>query len=245
MTKYILFLLFSISILTSCNDQSEYPMDKRYWTPTEYDNVIRYIAFVKPKEKRHPEFSNPETAPVIKKLTDTQNFLVILTDEELGISHRSNMATKFFEEYRALSDAYYLTDRQDKFVYGKELIEIQKFGLELQLHYFKLGNENIKDNVDDPESRETKRLISSNVKTIYKNYNNYLDFVNMEDAFNEEELKSFSEGIRIYFDKLFKTFPSGNLEITKNKAELMLKKSLNKDVQRELENLLQKIDKQQ
>lgn len=237
----LLFILCAFLIGCGGGIQSEFPLEKRHWNVEDYDNAIRTILYVLPKEQNYPEFENPETAPIIKKLTDKQNFLVVLTDDQLGLTHRSKVASDFFAEYRQLSDGYYVTDRQDKFVYGMELIEIMKFGLELQLHYFKLGNDKIVNEADNPNSAKIKRVVSSNETTVFQNFNHYLDLVNKSNGFSEKELKAYSEGIDTYFTKLFKTFPNGNGNIIENKAKLMLKKAENKDVTESLEKLLNHI----
>lgn len=234
-----------ICILISCGNslESKFPMEKRFWGPEDYDDVIRSIRYTTPEGQRFPELNSIDTAPIFKKLTDHENFLVILTDDQLGISHRSEVANDFFQEYREMVDTYYLTDRQDKFVYGMELVEILKFGLNLQLYYFKLGNDKIIKEADDPDHRDIKSVIQSNEKVIFENYNYFLDFVNKESSFSAEELKVFSDCIDTYFPKLFETFPNTRLNIIKNKAELMLKKAENKDVKESLERLLKNISK--
>jgi hypothetical protein len=62
--------------------------------------------------------------------------------------------------------------------------------------------------------------------------------VNNENSFDESQLTLFIEGIDSCFPKLFEAFPGGNLNITKKKAELMLKKTQNDEVQKSLERLL-------
>lgn len=217
-------------------------MEKRYWRAEDYDEVIRKIKYSTPEGERFPEFNNPETAQVIKKLVDHENFLVTLTDDQLGLSHRSQVASSFFQEYRDMANTYNQTDRQDKFQYGMELVEILKFGLDLQLHYFKLGNDNIIKEADDPESSSVRRLIESNEQTVFKNYNTYLDFVNSESSFDQDQLTAFAEGIDLYFLKLFETFPNGNTKIIRDKAELMLKKAENESVKSALNRLIDTVN---
>lgn len=90
-----------------------------------------------------------------------------------------------------------------------ELTEIMKFGLELQLHYFKLGNDKVIQEADNPNSAEGKRIVSSNEKTIFGNFNNYLDLVNKSNGFSEEELKAYSEQRRnrYVFYQVIQDFP--------------------------------------
>lgn len=240
MNKIKTFLSITIiSLALGCNNESRFPMEKRYWTVEDYDDVIREIDYNTPKDERLPEFANSETSAVITKLIDTENFKVILNDEELGLNHRSNVSEKFFMEYKDLANAYNVLDRKDNFIYGPELIEILKFGLELQLVYFELGNRNIKSTVDDPNASEVRELIRSNEKVIFANFNNYLDFVNKENSFSPEVLSDYAEGIDIYFSKLYETFPKGNKRIILKKAELMLKKSQHSDVKKSLEKLIE------
>ncbi len=209
-------------------------MEKRYWGPDEYDKAIFTIRYKTPKGQRLPEFSDPETSAVLKKLFDPQNFIVTLSDENLGLSHRNNVAEEYFKEIRDLPKAYSAMDREDKFIYGMELIESYKFLLHLELYYFDLGNQNIIKNSDDPNSTEVKRLLSSNVRTLYKNFNNYLDYVNNESSFSEDELISYSEGLKKYFPMLIEKFPEGNKSIITSKAELMLNKAQNEQLKEAL-----------
>lgn len=236
----VTLILFATSALFSCKEgiEDKFPMEKRYWRTEDYDQAIRKIKYTTADGERFPEFSNPETQAVIKKLVDHDNFLVVLTDENLGLSHRNKVAGDFFTEYKDLVNAYNKTDRQDKFLYGMELIEILKFGLDLQLYYFKLGNDNIQKEADDPEAASVMRVIKSNEETVFKNFTVYLDFVNNESSFTEEQVKSFSEGINTYFPKLYKFFPNGDRKIIRNKAELMLKKAQDESLKQSLSSLL-------
>ncbi|MEM6525157.1 MAG: hypothetical protein AAF693_15245 [Bacteroidota bacterium] len=213
-------------------------MEKRFWTAEDYDKVIREIHFNTPEGQTFPEIDDPETSDIFRKLIDTENFKAVLTDSELGVQHRSKVAEDFFQEYRDLVDAYQVIDRKDFYVYDKELIEIMKFGLELQILYFDLGNKNIINNADDPESTSIKDLLRSNENVIFKNFNNYLEFVNKENSFSLDAIQSFKSGIDVYFPQLITTFPKGQKSIIKNKAELMLKKSQNGEVQKSLHNLI-------
>lgn len=238
-------LIFVITscFLFSCGNgiDSRFPMDKRFWEPEDYKNVYRKIRYNNPEGERYPELKNGETAPAFKKIVDRQNFKVVLEDTELGLSHRNSLATDFFNATKDFSKIYSATDRQDRFVYGMELVEFYKFFLDLQIHYFKLGNQNIIKEADNPDASSVTSVLRSNEKVIYKNYNNYLDYVNKENSFTESEIISYCEGIDSAFPILFETFPEGNTNITKNKAELMLKKTENDLIQKSLEQLLNNI----
>lgn len=246
-SNYNFIILFiTLSTLFGCSGAgSRFPMEKRYWTPEDYENVFREIRFNTPEGERFPELKNSETSAIFKKLVDRNNFEVVLGDDQLGINHRNNIASEFFDVFRQFTDLYYKTDRQDKFVYGKELIEIYKFGLDLQIYYFKIGNDNILKEADDPSSSSVQNVIASNVKTVYKNFNNYLNYTNNESGFSEDAIVAYCEGLDSAFPKLFETFPSGNLNITKKKAELMYKKSENENLKGSLQQLLDKISELQ
>ncbi|WP_422362273.1 hypothetical protein [Reichenbachiella sp.] len=235
-------LFIVLGTLLSCSGTgSRFPMEKRFWTPEDYENVFREIRFNTPEGERFPELKNPETSTIFKKLVDRDNFEAVLGDDQLGINHRNNVASDFFNVFRQFTELYYKTDRQDKFVYGRELIEIYKFGLDLQIYYFKIGNDNILKEADDPSSSSVKNVIASNVKTVYKNFNNYLDYTNNESGFSEDAIIAYCEGLDNAFPKLFETFPSGNPNITKKKAELMYKKAQNDKLKNSLQKLLDNI----
>ncbi len=229
--------------LTACGGvQSKFPLDKKYWSVEDYDKALRLVRFDTPGDERYPEFENKKTSPIIKKLIDHQNFLVILTDEQLGLSYRNEISDDFFDHYKTMVKTYRVTNEKDQFIYDDEFVEIQKFGLNLQLHYFKLGNDRIIKEADDPEARDIKSLVSSNLRTIFSNYNNYLDLVNSEKSFTAASLTAYADGIDKWFPKLFETFPNGDFKITKNKAKLMLKKSESPVVKAAIEGLLSKIE---
>lgn len=131
-------------------------------------------------------------------------------------------------------------NREDKYVYDQELVEIYRFGAYLQIWYFKLGNEKILQNADN--AAEVRTLVSQNEQTVISNFNNYLDFVNNENSFSEGALKNYSDGIDESFSQLLDTFPKGDYYITLRKATDMEKKATNSDVKTALSNLIQKLN---
>jgi hypothetical protein len=122
-------------------------------------------------------------------------------------------------------------------------VEVLKFNLYLQIRYFSLHNQQIKQESDDPESYAVKDVLRSNERVIVSNFNLYLDYVNNEVSFSEEAIQQFAEGIDLYFQELIKTFPSADFNPTKTKATAMLKKSQSDVLKASLTGLLEKIEK--
>src|SRR5690606_27389081 len=155
-------LTLCLVILSSCGQQSRFPLDKRYWDVNDYDQVIFEIEFKTPEGEAYPSLSDPELSPVFNKLVDKENVSVVVTDEALGLRHRSQFAEEMFEQCRDLTKIYSVMDREDKFVYDREFVETLKFMLFVEIHYFKLGNEVILEEADDPNSTGVKNIIQNN-----------------------------------------------------------------------------------
>ena len=64
--------------------------------------------------------------------------------------------------------------------YEKEMLEIYRFGLGLQYHYFKVGNEAILADADDPNDSYIVNLVKSNYGVMVNNSLNYLDMLDQE-----------------------------------------------------------------
>jgi hypothetical protein len=152
------------------------------------------------------------------------------------------VADAFFQQYKELQKTYSVTDRQDKYIYPEEYVETQKFGLGLQLVYFRLGNERIIEQSDNPSSSDTQYVLRRNEGTIVHNYNLYLDEVNTEKYYSEAAIKSFVEGIDVYFTKLIQQFPKADYTTMRKKSDLMLKKAQNPEIQNTLTELIGTLD---
>src|SRR5215510_12331116 len=192
--SFLVLLLF----FGSCSER--FPMDKRYWTPEDYEKVIFEIEYNTPEGEEFPRFAEPESATVIRKLVDAENYKVTLEDSELGLNFRNEVSQEFFTNYKNLSSLYSRTNRQDQYIYAEELIEIHKFGLGFQLQYFSLGNERIKKESDSPEDASTKEVLGKNEQTIIHNFNLYLDDIEHEDQFSTFA-PALAEGITVHFFK--------------------------------------------
>jgi hypothetical protein len=236
------FLAIIFLTLTNCKtEEHEFPLDKRYWDVQDYDKAVLELRFGYEDDEKLPTFDNPEKRIIVEKLTDHQNYNVVLDDKELGIKHRNDVATNFFEQYKDMSRIYTARDRKDNYLYDKEMLAVEHFGLGLQLKYFKLGNDQIIESADDPNSSRVKNNVNSNVNTLIKNYLIYLDEINNEYAFTEEGKSKLAEGIDKYFTELIELYPNANYSGMENKAELMLKKSESEKIKASLNKLIELI----
>ncbi|MCI2230412.1 hypothetical protein MC378_14630 [Polaribacter sp. MSW13] len=240
--KYFL-LAFVCLILTNCEtEKHEFPLDKRYWDTNDYDKVILELRYGYENDEKKPTFDNPEQRIVVEKLTDEQNFKIVLNDKELGLKHRNKVATEFFNHWKDMHQIYQATDRKDKYLYDLEMLAVWQYGLSLQLEYFKLGNDEIIESADDPNSSKVKNTINSNIQTLISNYIIYLDEINNEKSFSEKGKSKLASGINKYFSKLVELHPKANYSGMKNKAELMLKKSESNEIKSSLNKLIELIE---
>jgi len=240
-----LLSLLALIVLSCGSDKHDFPLDKRYWDVKDYDNAARELRFGYEKDEQLPMFDNPESRIIVEKLTDHQNYKVVLDDDELGLKYRNNIAEKFFEEWKGMTKIYLARDRKDQYLYEKELLAVRHFGLGLQIKYFDLGNQQIIKNSDDPNSSETKRVVNSNIKTLVNNYLNYLDQINNEESFTASGQKILGQGIEKYFNELIDHYPDADYTGLVNKAELLLKKSKSTDIQQPLQKLITRLDAKQ
>ena len=196
----LITVLFCV-MLFAC--ESRFPTEKRFWTPDDYEKVWHEINYKTPKGEEYPRFSNPETAEIVRKIVDRQNYEAILEDTELGLNYRSEVSGDFFKYIKYIMEVYGGMDVQDKFIYAEELAEIRKFFLGFQIVYFRVGNENIASQSDD---RSTMR---SNEQTVIGNFNNYLEHLRREKSYGPYAV-NLAEGITTHFTKLIETFPNAN-----------------------------------
>lgn len=227
---------------TSCKKENKFPIEKKYWDTDDYDNVVRELRFgVKPDEKL-PTFDDTETKIIIEKLTDQANFKVVLDDNELGLKHKNEIGEKFFKIWQDMSEIYSQIDRKDIYVYEKERIEVFNFGLALQLRYFKLGNDEIKQKSDDPNANNVSETVNSNVNTLIGNYMFYLDEINNEKSYSNIGLDLIAEGIDKYFTDLVNIYPKSYYDSLKEKIVLLSNKTKSENIKNSLLKLQKLID---
>ncbi len=229
-------------VLVGCNSEKHsFPTDKKYWTLDDYDLAVRELRFAYEPDEKLPTFDNANDRIIVEKLTDHENFKVILDDDELGISHRNNLAQKFFNKWKEMQKIYRARDRKDQYLYENEMLAVWQFGLNLQLRYFELGNQEIVKNADDPNASEVKRVVNSNIKTLIQNYQLYLDEINTEESYTTGGQKKLAQGIDKYFTDLIEQYPEAEYKALKRKAELLLNKSQSATIRQSLESLIGKL----
>lgn len=240
--KYILFFLVFILSLTSCKEEGKFPVDKKYWDIKDYAIVINEIKYNSKPGDKLPTFSDSESSLILEKLTDEENFKVVLDDKELGIKHKNEVAQEFFTQWKSMSDIYTEIDRTDKYVYERELLEIWNFGLELQIKYFKLGNDAIIEKADDPNSTTVQNIVTSNTSALMNNMMIFIDEINNEKSYSEIGLNLIAESIEKNFTELIKVFPSADYDSLLHKVNLMLNKSKSESIKHSLTKIKELIE---
>jgi hypothetical protein len=241
-TKNFLILLSVLFISICCKKESEFPIEKKYWDTDDYDKVVLELRFGTNPDEKLPTFDDPETKIIVEKLTDQNNFKVILDDNELGLKHKNEISQKFFTIWQDMNEIYSQLDRKDVYVYEKERIEVFNFGLALQLRYFKLGNDEIKEKSDDPNANNVKEVVDSNVNTLINNYMFYLNEINNEKSYSNIGLDLIAEGIDKYFTDLVNLNPSANYDNLKEKIILLSNKTKSQNIKNSLLNLQKLIE---
>ena len=241
-TKILLFILSIMLFTTSCKKENKFPIEKKYWDTDDYDNVVRELRFgVKPDEKL-PTFDDTETKIIVEKLTDQENFKVVLDDNELGLKHKNEIGEKFFKIWQDMSEIYSQIDRKDIYLYEKERIEVFNFGLALQIRYFKLGNDEIKQKSDDPKANNVSETVNSNVNTLIGNYMFYLNEINNEKSYSNIGLDLIAEGIDKYFTDLVNLYPNSDYDNLKEKIVLLSNKTKSENIKNSLLQLKKLIE---
>jgi len=242
MFKISVILLFVV-LIYSCGSKlpDSYHMEKRYWDVSDYNEAVEYIKSLPINEGR-PRINDPLTAPVFIKLVDAQNVSIILNDSSLGIKHRNEIAVQFFNISLDIIESYKFLDKQDKYIYPLELVKAIEFGLNTQLLYFKVGNQEIIKNAINPEASDVKNILVGNEQTIANNFNNDILFLTKEDALNNAAITEYSEMINICFAKLIKEFPQANYSEMRSSAQTLTQKVKSAELKKALANLVDLID---
>lgn len=242
--KIITGLIISMALANCESEKHQFPIEKRYWNVDDYTKVVLELNYGYKNDEKLPNFSDPESRKIVDKLVDHQNFNIVLDDHELGLKHRNGVASNFFSKWRDMTKIYDALDRKDQYLYDKEMLAVWHFGLDLQLKYFKLGNEELLESSDDPNSFQTKGNINTNINTLIDNYLIYLNELNNEKAFTDSGKTELAKGIDTYFFKLIELYPDANYYAMKNKSELLLRKCNSEEVKASLTKLITLIDSQ-
>ncbi|WP_422081159.1 hypothetical protein [Ulvibacterium sp.] len=238
----VLLVLFALILVNCKKEKHNFPLEKRFWDPSDYKEVNLDLNYGYEDDEKLPSLNNPETRPIVEKLTDHQNYLIVLDDRELGLKYRNKLAEEFFREWKQMNKIYRARDVQDNYVYDQELLRTWHFGLGLQLKYFKLGNDNILASSDDPNDSRVLINVNSNISTMINNFNIYLDEINNENSFSDQGKKILAQGIDKYFTELVELYPDADFNALQNKVQLLRKKSNSPDIKKSLEKLDQFIE---
>jgi len=237
-------LIFTSILFLNCESKNDkFPTDKRYWDTKDYEKITLSLRYGTKSDEKLPTFDDPETRLIVEKYTDPQNYLVVLDDNELGIKHKNRVGEEFFRRWKDMTSVYTARDRKDNFIYEKEMLAVNQFGLGLQLKYFKLGNDEIIRNSDNPD--DSKYTINSNIKTLIDNYKIYLDYINDEQSFSEAGKVIFSDGLVKHYTQLIELYPKANYNSTRSKMEALNKKSKSKVIKTSLDKIITLIEENQ
>ena len=167
---------------------------------------------------------------------------MILDDNELGLKHRGEVASKFFNIMRDMFKIYDRQNRKDQCLYDKEMLAVYHFALGFQQRYFELGNQRIIENADDPNAVAVKDDIEHNNKTLINNYLNYLDLVKNENTFSKAGKKIYAEGLDTYFTQVIEKHPEHSYYKFSGKIKLLEGKSKSTIIKTSLQKLYDLID---
>ena len=158
------------------------------------------------------------------KMADANNFRIVLDDTALGLKHRKEFAQQMFDVSKNMFKAYNGMDKEDKFVYPRELAEVLAFTLELQLSYFKVGNEGIRKESDNPNSDEIKELVRRNEQILVDNFTKDLEYIKHENGFSGQALQIYTTSIDKFFKQLVTEYPNANYDELLSRATLLQQK---------------------
>jgi hypothetical protein len=244
-----LFIIFTL-IFYACNSSKKdttklpenYHMEKKYWGIEDYDAAFTELRKI-PEGQKLPNYSDAITAMVFSKIIDINNVSVVVEDTTLGISHRTKFATEMLDYYRTLCDYYGKLDREDKFIYPSEMVDIVIFGVYIQIYDFKLGNENILKESINPNNYETKDVLSTNAQTIVDNMRLSIDYCKKENALTPDACHRLAIGLDKYLPLLFKYFPSASYSELKSQVEMLLSTVKSNEIKQMLLKVKDSIDK--
>jgi len=235
--KFIILSILFLTILSCKQEEHSFPTEKRFWDTKDYKSAILELNFGYESDEKLPSFDDPATRVIVEKLVDHENYKVVLDDEELGTKYRNQIGEEFFVRWKDMNDIYQAMDLKDNYLYDKEQLAVHDFGLGLQLRYFKLGNDEIIESSDDPNSAFVKNRINSNVQALIGNFNLYLDQINEEDAYSVAGKKMIAKGVDKYFPELIALYPNANYGTMTRKIDLMKDKSNSPEIKASLTKL--------
>lgn len=246
MKKSIVFivLLLAVNFISCKTEKHNFPIEKEYWDVDDYSKVIFDLRFTYEDNETKPTFDNPEQRIILEKLTNPENYKVHLNNNDLDLNQKIKIASDFISQWKEMNKIYAITDTNDKFLYGKEMLEIWQFGLGLQLTAFDLEFDRIIANSKDPLSEEVKEKIEPSMKELIRNYADYLNLAAKENSFYEKEKESYAKGLDIYFKQLIQVYPDADYDRLFKKATSILEDTKSSTIKTSLKNLIALINTQ-
>src|SRR5690554_4848925 len=98
--KYLLLAIICLTLTNCKTDEQKFPLDKRYWDTNDYEKAILELRFGYETDEKKPTFDNPEQRIIVQKLTDEQNFKIVLEDILYCLKHRNDVATQLYNEWK-------------------------------------------------------------------------------------------------------------------------------------------------
>ncbi|WP_299679547.1 hypothetical protein [uncultured Tenacibaculum sp.] len=243
-SNVFIVLLTAIYFISCSTEKHNFPVNKEYWDVNDYDKVIFDLRYAYEGNETKPTFDNPEQRIVLEKLTNPQNYRVLLDNNKLNFNQKNKIASDFLSQWKDMNQIYNITDSSDKFLYGKEMLEIWQFGLGLQLAAFDIEFDQVLANSKDVKDEELDDKIKSRIKKLMINYGKYLNLAAKENAFYEKEKETYANGINTYFKELIQVYPDADYERLLNKATSVLEKAKSSTIKKPLKNLIALINAQ-
>lgn len=232
----------AITLCLRCSQPiDKFHLEKPFWDGADYRVAALEIRRQTPRDEKYPTLTNHPLSMVFHKVINRDNVNFIASDSTLGLRFRKDALEDIFEEIQDIHQLYSGRDREDKFIYDEELVEILKFNAYLQVHYFKVGNDLLLAEADTPAS--VAKTVSDNQIIIIRNFNNYLDYVNYEGGFGDAALENYATSMDEVFGRLKETFPDADYSPTISKAKDMLAKAKDARLKVALEKLLAKLNR--
>ncbi|WP_299839265.1 hypothetical protein [uncultured Tenacibaculum sp.] len=237
-------LLLAVNFMSCMTEKHNFPIDKEYWDVNDYDKAIFDLRFTYEDNETKPTFDNPEQSVILEKLTNPDNYKVLLDNNDLDLNQKSKIAADFISQWNEMNKIYAITDTSDKFLYGKEMLVIWQFGLGLQLAAFDIEFDQVVAKSKDPLSEEVEENIEPSVKKLIRNYANYLSLAAKENSFYEKEKEDYAKGLDKYFKQLIQVYPDANYDRLLKKATSILEVAKSSTIKTPLKNLIALINTQ-
>ncbi|SNR16416.1 hypothetical protein [Tenacibaculum jejuense] len=237
-------LLTAFYFISCSTEKHNFPVNKEYWDVNDYDKVIFDLRYTYEGNETKPTFDNPEQRIVLEKLINPENYKKFLDDAKLDLNQKNQIASEFLSQWKDMNQIYNVTNTNNRYLYGKEMLEIWQFGLGLQLAAFDLKFDQVLANSKNVEDKELDDKIKPSIKKLIINYDDYLNLAAKENSFFEKEKETYARGIDKYFKELIQVYPDADYDRLLKKAMVMLERAESTTIKKPLKNLIALINAQ-